>query len=66
MTAYMSKLRKKTVGHGATVEKTKVGTSLAGHTLHLRRKGLVSCLYATCASCYITVGNAYVMDNEYD
>ena len=41
-------------------------TSLAGHTLHLRRKGLVSCLYATCASCYITVGNAYVMDNEYD
>ena len=24
--------------------------SLAGHTLHLRRKGLVSCLYATCAA----------------
>ena len=26
----------------------------------------MSCLYATCVSCYITVGNAYVMDNEYD
>ena len=30
--------------------KMKVLHSLAGHTLHLRRKGLVSCLYATCAA----------------
>ena len=53
--------------------KEQMPGSLAGHALHLRRKGLVSCLYATCSGCYITeaanyviFGNAYVMDNEYD
>ena len=35
---------------GDNFELAESVASLAGHTLHLRRKGLVSCLYATCAA----------------
>ena len=55
---------------GSGDETSTIRASLTGHTLHLRRKGLVSCLYATCSSCYITEAANYVIFgnacNEYD